>query len=304
MKRGRADGPAPPLPDAWQRRDGKVTETARDSLGPVNGARSVHGLVEKRFRSSCTNVPRAPPAHLYCRDDSRSYPHQKGTMTMTMKSSFFHTSLPRIIAVRTASAAHSTVATLRSAVCHSSADPMGQAQVSVLALSTSDVARVNLTVTGPVFSQPWCSRYSSKATVGGLLGCLLPVAMPRSRPARPTIPARNLPWPATSVTIGGQIVTRRDHRAADERTHAFSTPARHRRARGFGHGRGSGCRGALQATAHDPNPGGHHNVLVDRGGGTLSATNTPNLSWTAPRARQLRTRHQGDGQLRRSARPR
>ena len=71
---------------------------------------------------------------------------------MTMKSKFLHTS-SRISQSARLFAGALTVATLMIGGCHSSADPMGQAQVSVLALSTSDVAKVNLTVTGPAFSR-------------------------------------------------------------------------------------------------------------------------------------------------------
>jgi hypothetical protein len=38
----------------------------------------------------------------------------------------------------------------------------------------------------------------------------------------------------------------------------------------------------LQATAHDPNPGDTITYLWTAAAGTLSATNTPNVSWTAP----------------------
>ena len=93
-------------------------------------------------------------------------------MTMTIKSKFLHTS-SRISQSARLFAGALTVATLMIGGCHPSTDPMGQAQVSVLALSTSDVAKVNLTVTGLAFSQPMVfSLFKLCNLWGGLLGGL------------------------------------------------------------------------------------------------------------------------------------
>src|ERR1019366_8990973 len=52
-------------------------------------------------------------------------------------------------------------------------EPQGQARVSVLALSAADVAKVNLTVSGPTFPQPKVySLFNDGAAWGGLIGGL------------------------------------------------------------------------------------------------------------------------------------
>ena len=204
---------------------------------------------------------------------------------MTMKSKFVHTS-SRISQSARLFAGALTVATLMIGGCHPSADPMGQAQVSVLALSTSDVAKVNLTVTGPAFSQPMVfSLFKQSNLWGGLLG-----GLPAGGNAMFTASASDntgaeiFHGQASNVTIvAGQIVTV----AITAQQTSAPTP--------FSNATPvidalvvsatdvvPGAVVQLQATAHDPNPGDTITYLWTAAAGTLSATNTPNVSWTAP----------------------
>jgi hypothetical protein len=206
-------------------------------------------------------------------------------MTMTIKSKFLHTS-SRISQSARLFAGALTVATLMIGGCHPSADPMGQAQVSVLALSTSDVAKVNLTVTGPAFSQPMVfSLFKQSNLWGGLLG-----GLPAGGNAMFTASASDNTGAeifhglATNVTIvAGQVVTVVITAQQTSAPTPFSnaTPV----IDALVVSATDVVPGAvvqLQATAHDPNPGDAITYLWTAAAGTLSATNTPNVSWTAP----------------------
>jgi autotransporter-associated beta strand protein len=66
------------------------------------------------------------------------------------------------------------IAALAASACgRKAAEPQGQARVSVLALSAADVAKVNLTVSGPTFPQPKVySLFNDGTAWGGLIGGL------------------------------------------------------------------------------------------------------------------------------------
>jgi hypothetical protein len=213
------------------------------------------------------------------------YPHQKGTMTMTTKSKFVHNS-SRISQSARLFVGALTVATLMIGGCHPSTDPMGQAQVSVLALSTSDVAKVNLTVTGPAFSPPMVfSLFKQSNLWGGLLG-----GLPAGGNAMFTASASDntgaeiFHGQATNVTIvAGQVVT------VVITAQQTSAPTPFSNATPVIDALVVSATDVvpdavvqLQATAHDPNPGDTITYLWTAAAETLSATNTPNVSWTAP----------------------
>ena len=178
------------------------------------------------------------------------------------------------------------VATLIIGGCHSSADPAGQARVSVLALSAADVAEVNLTVTGPAFPQPMVfSLFKQSNQWGGLLG-----GLPAGGNALFTASASDTTGTevfrgqAANVSIvAGQIVT------VAITAQQTSTPTPFSNATPVidalvvsATDVVPGAVVQVQATAHDPNPGDTLTYLWTAAAGTLSATNTPNGNWSAP----------------------
>ena len=170
--------------------------------------------------------------------------------------------------------------------CHPSADPTGQARVSILALSAADVAKVNLAVTGPALAQPMVFSLFQKGSVwGGLVG-----GLPAGGNATFTASARDgsgteiFHGQATDVTIvAGQIatvlITAQQATAPTPFSNAApvidslvvsATDAI------------PGATVQLQAAAHDPNAGDTVAYLWTAAVGTLSSHDTPNVQWTAP----------------------
>jgi 3',5'-cyclic AMP phosphodiesterase CpdA len=179
-----------------------------------------------------------------------------------------------------------TVVALMIGGCHPSDSPSGQVQVSVLALSSADVAKVKLTVTGPAFSQPMVfSLFKQSNQWGGLLG-----GLPAGGGAMFTASASDstdteiFHGQATNVAIvAGQVVTVVITAQQTSAPPPFSnaTPV----IDSLVVSATDVVPGAvvqLQAAAHDPNAGDTLTYLWTAAAGTLSATSTPSVTWTAP----------------------
>jgi len=179
-----------------------------------------------------------------------------------------------------------TMTALTGSGCQPSADPAGQVQVSILALASADVTKVDLTVAGPAFSQPRVfSLFKQSNQWGGLLGGL-PVGGNATFTASASDHSGNeiFHGQASNVTIvAGQVVTvvitAQQTNAPAPFTNATpvidslvvsATDV------------APGAVVALQATAHDPNPGDTLTFLWTAAAGTLSDTGTPGIAWTAP----------------------
>jgi len=90
---------------------------------------------------------------------------------MTIGSSFVCTLSRALQSTRPIAGALAVVA-MTLGGCHPTVEPTtGQAQVSILALSAADVAKVNLTVNGPALQQPMVFSLFQKGNAwGGLVG--------------------------------------------------------------------------------------------------------------------------------------
>jgi 5'-nucleotidase len=170
--------------------------------------------------------------------------------------------------------------------CHKSAEPTGQAQVSILALSVANVAKVNLTVSGPALTQSMVySLFQSGGTWGGLVG-----GIPAGGNATFTASAQDTSGmeifhgTASNVTItAGQIVTVVITAQQTTAPTPFSNAAPVIDSLVVSATDVvPGTTVQLHATAHDPNVGDTISYLWTSADGILSATNTPNVSWTAP----------------------
>ena len=204
---------------------------------------------------------------------------------MTMGAKVFRTLLEVSRSARLFAGAL-TVAALTIGACHSSATPAGQVQVSILALASADVAKVDLTVTGPAFSQPMVfSLFKKSNQWGGLLGGL-PAGgnAVLSASASDNTGTEIFHGQASNVTIvASQVV------AVVITAQQTSAPAPFSNATPVidslvvsATDVVPGAVVELQATAHDPNAGDTLTTLWTAVAGTLSATDTLSVAWTAP----------------------
>lgn len=173
------------------------------------------------------------------------------------------------------------------AACHRDAtEAQGQAQVSVLALSAADVAKVNLTVSGPAFSQPKVySLFQNGTAWGGLIGGL-PVGGNAQFSATATDSSGTVIYAglASNVTlVSGAIVTVVITAQQTTAPTPFSnavpiidslvvsstdvTP---------------GAVVQLKAAAHDPNAGDTITYAWSASSGVLSSNSQTSTTWTAP----------------------
>jgi len=170
--------------------------------------------------------------------------------------------------------------------CHPSSDPTGQARVSILALSAADVAKVNITVTGPALPQPMVFSLFQKGNAwGGLIG-----GIPTGGSSTFTASARDVSGTeiyhgaASNVTIAaGQIVTVVITAQQTTSPTPFSNAAPV--IDSLVVSATDVVPGAvvqLRATAHDPNPGDAITYAWTAADGILSASGTPDVQWTAP----------------------
>jgi 5'-nucleotidase len=170
--------------------------------------------------------------------------------------------------------------------CQKAPAPAGQAQVSILALSAADVTKVDLAVSGPALAQPMVfSLFQQGSVWGGLVG-----GIPAGGNTTFTVIARDgsgtgiFQGMASNVTIvAGQIVT------VVITAQQVSPPAPFSNATPVIDSLVAsstdvvpGATVQLHATAHDPNPADTITFLWTAAAGTLSASNTPNVGWTAP----------------------
>lgn len=170
--------------------------------------------------------------------------------------------------------------------CHGTAEPQGQADVSVLALSSADVTAVNLTVAGAGLSQPKVFSLYQRSTAWGARISLPVGTATFTASALDATGVELFRGAAAPVTIvNGQvaIVTITAQQVAAPTPYSNAVPV----IDSIVVSAASVAPGAvvrLQATAHDPNAGDTLSYLWTANAGTLSSPSALSTAWTAPAA--------------------
>jgi hypothetical protein len=170
--------------------------------------------------------------------------------------------------------------------CHPSASPEGQVQVSVLALSSAGVAKVDLTVSGPAFTHPMVfSLFKQDSQWSGLLAGLPVGSNTRFVASALDSTGKEIfRGEADNITVvAGQIVTVLITAQQTEAPAPFANAvpvidSLMLSSRDVV----PGATVELRVTAHDPNASDTITYAWSAADGTLTGTSSPNVTWTAP----------------------